>query len=77
MGEQEEAGTAAISPDLKAILEAQKDAILVAVDSQIKGLQKNLLQPQTDLASEIAASERAMNSSLISIGRLRRRASSS
>ena len=55
MGEQEEAGTAAISPDLKVILEAQKDAILVAVDSQIKGLQKNLLQAQTDLASEIAA----------------------
>ena len=43
-----------ISPELSAVLEAQKNAILSAVNSQIQGLQTNLLQAQSDLAVQIA-----------------------
>ena len=43
------------SSSLNAILEAQKNAILSAVDTQIQGLQSNLLKAQTDLASQIAS----------------------
>ena len=43
------------SPELSAVLEpAQKNAILSAVNSQIQGLQTNLLQAQSDLAVQIA-----------------------
>ena len=44
-----------LPPSFHAILEAQKNAILSAVDSQIQGLQSNLLKAQSDLASQIAS----------------------
>ncbi|KAL9950992.1 hypothetical protein ACROYT_G043578 [Oculina patagonica] len=54
MGEQEGA-SASISPKLNAILDAQRNAILTAVNTQIQGLQSNLLQAQSDLAAQIAS----------------------
>ena len=51
---QEAAGIIGISPEIRALLEYQKDSILTAVNSQIEGLQSNLLQAQSDLASQIA-----------------------
>ncbi|KAL9953156.1 hypothetical protein ACROYT_G040526 [Oculina patagonica] len=54
MGEQEGA-SASISPELSAILDAQRNAILTAVNTQIQGLQSNLLQAQSDLAAQIAS----------------------
>ena len=44
-----------IPSDLHAILETQKNVTLSAVNTQIEGLQSNLLKAQTaDLASQIA-----------------------
>ena len=43
-----------MTPELSAVLDAQKNAILSAVNSQIQGLQTNLLQAQSDLAVQIA-----------------------
>ena len=40
---------------MHAILEAQKNVILSAVNTQIQGLQSNLLKAQSDLASQIAS----------------------
>ena len=45
----------AVSPAVLAVLNAHKDAILTAVNTQIQGLQSNLLKAQSDLASEIAS----------------------
>ena len=44
-----------ISPELNAVLEAQKNVILAAVNSQIAGLQSNLLSAQTELSNKIIA----------------------
>ena len=51
--EQEASGS--LCPDLAFVLDAQKNAILAAVNSQIHGLQTNLLQAQLDLAVQIAS----------------------
>ena len=45
----------AVSSDLSAILEAQKNSILAALNSQIKDLRTSLLKAQSDLASLIAS----------------------
>lgn len=45
----------AVSSDLSAILEAQKNSILAAVNSQIKDPRTSLLKAQSDLASLIAS----------------------
>ena len=54
MSSGQEAG-GSLSPDLAVVLDAQKNAILAAVNSQIQGLQTNLLQAQSDLAVQIAS----------------------
>ena len=51
----EDSSSSPIPSDLHAILEAQKNVILSAVNTQIQGLQSNLLKAQTDLASQIAS----------------------
>ena len=51
--EQETSGS--LSPELAVVLDAQKNAILIAVNAQIQGLQTNLLQAQSDLAVQIAS----------------------
>ena len=53
--EQESSSSSSFPPGFHAILEAQRNAILSAADSQIQGLQSNLLKAQTDLASQIAS----------------------
>ena len=45
----------AVSSDLSAILEAQKNSILAALNSQIKDLRTSLLKAQSDFASLIAS----------------------
>ena len=50
-------GASGVSPDLKALLDAQKEAILAAVNDRITGLQSNLRQQQDDLASQLTAEE--------------------
>ena len=50
---QETSGS--LSPELAVVLDAQKNAILTAVNAQIQGLQTNLLQAQSDLAVQIAS----------------------
>ena len=55
MGKQNFSSSSSIRPDVNAILEAQKNAILSAVYTQIQGLQSNLLKVQTDLASQRAS----------------------
>ena len=52
MGDEESSSSHSIPSDLRAILEAQKNVILSAVNTQIQGLQSNLLKAQTDLASQ-------------------------
>ena len=47
----------AVSSDLSAILEAQKNSILAALNSQIKDLRTSLLKAQSELASLMIASE--------------------
>ena len=54
MGSEQEAG-GSLSPELTAVLDAQKNAILTAVNAQIQGLQTNLLQAQSDLAVQIVS----------------------
>ena len=44
-----------ISPAVLAFLNAEKGAILTAMNTQIQGLQSNLLKAQSDLASQIAS----------------------
>ena len=51
----EDSSSSPIPSDLHAILEAQKNVILSAVNTHIQGLQSNLLKAQTDLASQIAS----------------------
>ncbi len=51
----ESSPTNAIPADLGAILEAQKNAILSAVNSQIHNLQSNLLSAQADLSTQIVS----------------------
>lgn len=53
--EQDSSLPSSFPPGFHAILKAQKNAILSAVDSQIQGLQSNLLKAQSDLASQIAS----------------------
>ena len=53
--EQDSSSSSSLPPSFHAILEAQKNAILSAVDSQIQGLQSNLLKAQSDLGSQIAS----------------------
>ena len=53
--EQDSSSSSSFPPGFHAILEAQKNAILPAIDSKIQGLQSNLLKAQTDLASQIAS----------------------
>ena len=54
MGSEQEAG-GSLSLELAVVLDAQKNAILTAVNAQIQGLQTNLLQAQSDLAVQIAS----------------------
>ena len=51
----EDSSSPSIPSDLHAILEAQKNVILSAVNTQIQALQSNLLKAQSDLASQIAS----------------------
>ena len=55
MGDEDSSSSSSIPSDLHAILEAQKNVILSAVNTQIQGLQSNLLKAQSDLASQIAS----------------------
>lgn len=55
MGDEDSSSSPSIPSDLHAILEAQKNVILSAVNTQIQGLQSNLLKAQADLASQIAS----------------------
>ena len=55
MGDEDSSSSPSIPSDLHAILEAQKNVIFSAVNTQIQGLQSNLLKAQTNLASQIAA----------------------
>ena len=76
--EQEAGGS--LSPELAVVLDAQKNAILTAVNAQIQGLQTNLLQAQSDLAVQIASDltptclrRKKTSSSLVSIVKWPRR----
>ena len=51
----EDSSSSPIPSDLKAFLEAQKNIILSTVNTQIQGLESNLLKAQTDLSSQIAS----------------------
>ena len=51
----ENSSSPSIPSDLHAILEAQKNVILSAVNTQIQGLQSNLLKAQPDLTSQITS----------------------
>ena len=55
MGDEDSSSSPSIPFDLHAILEAQKNVILSSVNTQIQGLQNNLIKAQTDLASQIAS----------------------
>ena len=46
-----------MSEKLKALLEAQKEAILSSVNDRISGLQQTILKNQEDLASQIEAED--------------------
>ena len=46
-----------MSEDPKALLEAQKEAILSSVDDRISGLQQTILKKQEHLASQIEAED--------------------
>ena len=43
-----------VSPEVQTLLEAQKESILAAVNTQIAGLESSLLQQQADLAHQVA-----------------------
>ena len=51
--EQETCGF--LSSELAVVLDVQKNAILTPVNAQIKGLQTNLLQVQSDLTVQIVS----------------------
>ena len=56
LGDDDSSSSPSTPSDLKAILEAQKNVnILPAVNTQILGLESNLLKEQTDLASQLAS----------------------
>ena len=55
MGDEDSSSSPSIPSDLHAILEPQKNVILSAVNTQIQGVQSNLIKAQTDLASQIAS----------------------
>ena len=55
MGDEDSSSSLSIPSDLHAILEAQKNVMLSAVNTQIQGLQSNLLKAKMDLASQIAS----------------------
>ena len=55
MGNEDFSSSSSIPSDLHAILDAQKDVILSAVNTQIQGLQSKFLKAQMDLASQIAS----------------------
>ena len=57
MGDEDSSSSPSIPSNLHAILKAQKNVILPAVNTQIQGLQSNLLKAKTDLASPQIASE--------------------
>ena len=63
--EQDSSSSSSLPPGFHAILEAQENAILSAVDSQIQGLQSNLLKAQSDLASQIASELQPENYSYV------------
>ena len=46
-----------VSVELRALLDAQREAILTAVNDRISGLQSNLRQQQDELASQLSAQE--------------------
>ena len=73
MGSKQEAG-GSLSPELAVVLDAQRNAILTAVNAQIQRLQTNLLQAQSNLAVQIASDltttrlrRKETSSSLVSI----------
>ena len=55
MADEDSSSSPSTPSDLKAFLEAQKNIILSTVNTQIQGLESNLLKAQTDLSSEIAS----------------------
>ena len=55
MNDEDSSSLPSIPSDLRAILEAQKNVILSAVNTQIPGLQSSLLKVETDLASQIVS----------------------
>ena len=55
MGDEDSSLSPSVPSDLHSILEAQKNVILSAVNTQIQGLQNYFLKAQTDLASRIAS----------------------
>ena len=55
MADEDSSSSPSTPSDLKAILEAQKNVILSTVNTQIQGLESNLLKAQTDLSSQIAS----------------------
>ena len=55
MGEREGAVGGAISLELQAVLDSQKDSILQAVNAQFSGLKSSLLQQQADLTTQFAS----------------------
>ena len=59
MADEESSSSSSISSDLHAILDAQKNAILSTVNTQIQGLQSNLVKAPTDLVSQIASEGQA------------------
>lgn len=55
MNDEDSSSLPSIPSDLHAILEAQKNVILSALNTQIQGLQSSFLKAQTDLASQIVS----------------------
>ena len=53
--EQDSSSSSSFPPSFHAILEAEKNGILSAVDLQIEGLQSNLLKALSDLTLQIAS----------------------
>ena len=49
------ASSGVVSPNILAILDAQKNAILTAANTQIECIQNYLFKAQSDLASQIAS----------------------
>ena len=55
MADEDSSSSPSTPSDLKAFLEAQKNIILSTVNTQLQGLESNLLKAQTDLSSEEAS----------------------